>query len=164
VHLLPVLLLTALIGGLIVGFVTARLLPSLVRSGGIPDVGGVIDRRRTSLADKAAIVVLAAAVAGSFALAPGEEGTVALVEVNGNTVAKLNLLENHFLIVKGVHGLLRVETHDGRARVAEADCPNKICVRTGWRGRAGEVIVCVPNKTIVRILGRDSGEVRGITG
>jgi hypothetical protein len=48
--------------------------------------------------------------------------------------------------------------------ITHAECPNHICVRTGWRSKAGDVIVCVPNKTIVRILGDTAEDTRVITG
>ncbi|MGE5574203.1 MAG: NusG domain II-containing protein [Bacteroidota bacterium] len=48
---------------------------------------------------------------------------------------------------------------DGRARVSDSDCPDKVCVRTGWIERPGEAIVCLPNRVVVKIQGgpRDTG-------
>ena len=39
---------------------------------------------------------------------------------------------------------LTVEIRDGRARVRETDCPDKICQRTGWISRKGETVICAP--------------------
>ena len=39
---------------------------------------------------------------------------------------------------------LTVEIRDGRARVTETDCPDKICQRTGWISRKGETVICAP--------------------
>lgn len=51
---------------------------------------------------------------------------------------------------------------DGRtARVVESDCPEKRCVRQGRIARAGQLVVCVPNRVVVRLTGR--GGLDGIT-
>lgn len=42
---------------------------------------------------------------------------------------------------------------DGKVRVARSTCPDKVCVRTGWISKPGQTIVCLPNKTVVRIEG-----------
>lgn len=39
---------------------------------------------------------------------------------------------------------LTVEIRDGRARVSDSDCPDKICQRTGWISRKGEAVICAP--------------------
>jgi heptaprenyl diphosphate synthase len=163
-HLLPVLLLTALVGGLIVGIVTSRLLPALTSSGAVQGGPSARFSRRLTPWDSGLTVVLCAAIVGSFIALPDAEGTTVIVDVAGRAVEKLNLRENRVVTIRGAKGDLRVEVHDGSVRVAAADCPNRICVRTGWRSREGEVIVCVPNRTVIRILGKETNEVKGITG
>lgn len=49
-----------------------------------------------------------------------------------------------------------VEIEKGRARVKEADCPNQLCVRTGWISQPGHLAVCVPNKFNIVIKGKSS--------
>jgi len=119
-----------------------------------------------TIADRVLIGVSACLVAASFVLArpTGGGGTIALVQVDGRTVYKLRLDETHRVVVQGTSGLLTVETKDGEVAVTDAGCPNRLCVRTGWRSRAGDVIVCVPNKTVVRILPGGEDSVRAITG
>lgn len=164
IHLLPLLLVTALVGGLIVGIVTARLLPALNASGSLAPAGGGKGLRTLTPWDVAIGVVLCGCIAASLIALPGTEGSSVLVEVGGKPVEKLDLHENREITIRGEKGEMRLEVRDGRVRVAEADCPNRICVRTGWRSRAGEVIVCVPNRTVIRILGKDNNDVGGITG
>lgn len=50
-----------------------------------------------------------------------------------------------------------VEIAGGRVRVREADCPNQICVRTGWLNKPGRISFCAPNKVKVIIKGEDNG-------
>jgi hypothetical protein len=42
---------------------------------------------------------------------------------------------------------------DGRIRVAQADCPDKVCVRTGWISRVNDIVACVPGRLILKIVG-----------
>ncbi|MBR1862727.1 MAG: NusG domain II-containing protein [Ruminococcus sp.] len=34
--------------------------------------------------------------------------------------------------------------------VREADCPDHVCIRTGWLSKAGGPIVCLPNRLVIR--------------
>ena len=42
---------------------------------------------------------------------------------------------------------------NGRIRFDNSDCPDKICVNTGWLNRAGQSAACLPNKTLIVIEG-----------
>lgn len=42
---------------------------------------------------------------------------------------------------------------DGAADVTEASCPDKTCVNQHAISNTGEAIVCMPNKTVVKIVG-----------
>lgn len=119
-----------------------------------------------TLADKVLIVVLGCVAAGSFSLvgALTHEGTSVVVEVQGSPAYRLDLREERTVEIRGVQGALRVQVRSGKVAVTDADCPNHVCVRTGWRSRAGDVIVCVPNKTIVRILKEEQKGVDAVTG
>lgn len=50
-----------------------------------------------------------------------------------------------------------VEIKDGRVRVKEADCPNQICVHTGWLSKPGQISFCAPNNLKVIIKGKSAG-------
>ncbi len=122
--------------------------------------------RLLTLADKVLVFVLACVVAVSVSLVSAltHQGTSVVVEVQGSPVYRLDLREERSVEIRGVQGVLHVQVRDGKVAVIDADCPNHVCVRTGWRSRAGEVIVCVPNKTIVRILKEEQKGVDAVTG
>lgn len=42
----------------------------------------------------------------------------------------------------------------GRIRFEEADCPDKLCVKTGWLTSFGDMAACIPNHTSIRIQGK----------
>lgn len=91
-------------------------------------------------------------------------GTTVIVEIDGEVVAQFPLNEDR----QGIRfdtpdGYNILEIADGRARIAEADCPDKICVNTGWRQHDGQLIVCLPHRLIVRIVG-DNGMESDLDG
>ena len=42
-----------------------------------------------------------------------------------------------------------------RVRVLKADCPNQVCVVTGWLSRPGQMAACVPGRLLVRVAAAD---------
>ena len=38
--------------------------------------------------------------------------------------------------------------------IKDADCPHKECVKSGWIGKPGEMIVCLPFKLVININGQ----------
>lgn len=93
---------------------------------------------------------------GSFFLSstPMSLGETVIIEVKGNTVYKGPLAEDRKVTIKATYGLVRIQIKGNKVAVVDAECPNKICVRTGWRSHDGESIRCVPNELIIRILGK----------
>ena len=122
--------------------------------------------QRLTGADKVLIAASACLIVAIYVFANtvAGQGSEVLIDVDGKTVHKTSLREEHVITVNGVHGRLTVETRDGKVAITHADCPNHICVQTGWRSRSGEVIVCVPNKTVVRIVSGKTQGVRATTG
>jgi len=49
-----------------------------------------------------------------------------------------------------------VEIEKGRARVKKSDCPDQICVKTGWISQPGHIAVCVPNKFNIVVKGKSN--------
>jgi len=46
-----------------------------------------------------------------------------------------------------------VSVAGGRVCVMESNCPNQCCVHAGWKSRAGDIIICVPNRVVVTVVG-----------
>jgi len=64
-------------------------------------------------------------------------------------------------MLTGPVGRTTVVIDGRRVRVAQSDCRNQICVHAGVKTRTGSVIVCVPNRVVVQLIGR--GGLDGIT-
>lgn len=48
-----------------------------------------------------------------------------------------------------------LEFKDGKAAVVEADCPDRLCVRTGKIWLPGEKIICLPGKLVITAGGKE---------
>ena len=68
--------------------------------------------------------------------------------------------ENRVVDVEGPLGTTRVLIKDGKARVLDSPCRDKICIKMGTLSRPGEEAVCLPNRVIVQM----KGERRGVDG
>ncbi len=44
-----------------------------------------------------------------------------------------------------------IAVEKGRIRFKQADCPDKICVNTGWLNHPGDIAVCLPNRAVIKI-------------
>lgn len=76
------------------------------------------------------------------------------VQVDGTTVATLPLDIDTTYVIDGAgggHNTLVIA--DGKATVTEATCPDGVCVRHRAIDRAGQSIICLPNKVVVRLVG-----------
>lgn len=44
------------------------------------------------------------------------------------------------------------EINDKAVRFIQSDCPDKVCVNTGYISHSGQIAVCLPNKVTLRIV------------
>jgi hypothetical protein len=80
-----------------------------------------------------------------------QPGQIVIIEVAGRMVHQLNLNEAREISVAGPIGTTRVKIDHHAVQVISSDCPEKLCIKTGKIRHAGEIIVCVPNKVVVKI-------------
>ncbi len=43
-------------------------------------------------------------------------------------------------------------TADGRIRFEDSDCPDKVCIKTGWLSKVGQTAACLPNEVFLKIV------------
>lgn len=86
--------------------------------------------------------------------ASSESGAAAAVFHDGEQIASFPL-DKDGIYPFGEYGVT-VEVKSGKVRIAEADCPDKICEKTGFISSPMQTIVCLPNKISVRILNSDT--------
>ncbi len=51
------------------------------------------------------------------------------------------------------YNILHIE--DGQIWIHDASCPDKICISQGKISRDGEIIVCLPNKMLIKIVDKN---------
>lgn len=90
-------------------------------------------------------------------------GSEVRIEVSGALRYTFPLSLDRTVAVDGPLGSTLIEIRDGKVRVKESPCHNRICMHQGWI-RSGAV-VCLPNRVIVTVSGPGGkGEFDGISG
>ncbi len=85
---------------------------------------------------------------------------VDLVEINYNrNIIKYKIDEDR--IIKLKDDKIIVEIKEKKVRVLKSDCPDKLCIKKGWINKAGQFIICMPNKLVIKLIGKE--EYDGIT-
>lgn len=103
------------------------------------------------------VLVLALLAAALYMILAPTQGRSAEIYVDGTLVATVRLDHQERIDLNG----LTVVVEEGSIHVEDADCPDKICERMGKISKAGETIICLPNRVVIKILGK--GEVEAIT-
>lgn len=97
-------------------------------------------------------LILLAALAGFFLMAAGTGGGTRLeITVDGEVFGVYDLSENQTVKI-GETNICRIE--NGTAWMEQADCPDQLCVHQKKISKAGETIVCLPNRVTLTVLGR----------
>ena len=104
-----------------------------------------------------AYLLLLAAGALYLALSLLPQGTVAVVEQNGQEVARRELSQlagPETLSLTGENGVEVTITFTPQgAAVTASTCPDQVCVQTGQLTRAGESAICLPARATLRLEG-----------
>lgn len=79
-----------------------------------------------------------------------ESGKNAVISVGNETKMTLELNDKAETEGFELEGAV-IEVQKGRIRVKSSDCPDKVCVHTGFISKKGEKIVCLPKKLIIEI-------------
>ena len=80
---------------------------------------------------------------------------IAEIKLNGKVIRQIDLSKDDTFVIASESGTNIVKVEDGKITIIEADCPDKVCVKTGAISNAGEVIACVPHKILILIRNVD---------
>ena len=92
-------------------------------------------------------------------------GVFVMAESDGTAVyvvALSNEGTEHIIEADGRRNVFAVR--NGAAQMIEANCPDGHCLRQRSAAFTGAVIVCLPNRFVLRIIGGESGDVDIVTG
>ncbi|MGI6585170.1 MAG: NusG domain II-containing protein [Gracilibacteraceae bacterium] len=116
------------------------------------------------------VLVLAAAVISWLIInnpdrTSGERQIV--IETNGDlykVVAMEEGMERQEIHIEFKNGkYINIVIDENGAYVRDVVCPDKVCQKTGLISKAGQSIVCLPNRVVVYIEGKDESEIDGIS-
>ncbi len=80
-------------------------------------------------------------------------GEVAYVEFKGEEIMQLSLEgEQQEIPLPHNENIILSYGSDGICFVASS-CPDKVCIHAGCLSKAGEVAACLPNETVVSVIG-----------
>lgn len=86
------------------------------------------------------------------------ENKKAIVEYDNEIVLELNLNENKEIRLKDLSNgktlnySMLIIIEDGSIRVEENECPNHDCIKEGRKNKIGDVIICLPNKIVIKVV------------
>ena len=92
------------------------------------------------------------------------KGDWVVVTVNQNETIRLPLNQDQITHVKGPLGLTEIEVKKGRARIVRSPCKNKVCIKSGYIRYADRLAACIPNRIVVRIVGKSHRGVDAVVG
>lgn len=98
------------------------------------------------------LVVLGLGATAYVAMSGGQGGRV-VIESDKKEFATYSLYEDREVVVKSKNGTNTVVIEGGRVYVKDASCKNQVCANHASIAKAGETIVCLPNKLLVTIEG-----------
>lgn len=88
------------------------------------------------------------------------DGTEFVVKQNGELIGSYSLSEDEELTFYSDGGKKNVvEIKDGQARMKEADCPDKLCIKQKAISKKGESIICLPHKLTLEVTGGEEREL-----
>ena len=102
-----------------------------------------------------ALIILAVAACGFFINYMTHKKPAAWVEVSvdSEVVATFDLSKDVDTVIEGYGGgTNHLIIKDGVMWISEASCPDKVCIHQGRISMNGELVVCLPNRMIAKIV------------
>lgn len=103
------------------------------------------------------IVIIIVMIVLSFALAfQKDEGNTVEVYLEGELLYRIPLNADRIIELDEI-GYIIIE--NSTVRVQDINCPDKLCEHQGTVSKAGQSIICLPNKLIVLVTGESDWDV-----
>lgn len=87
------------------------------------------------------------------------EQPIAEIYVGGELYRTVDLQEDTEFIVQSEYGSNTVKVASGKISVIAADCPDKVCIRSGGIAGGAVPIICLPHRLEIRIVSNDTDDV-----
>lgn len=79
----------------------------------------------------------------------GSSNISAQIYKDGTIIKTVSLSENQTIEIDSV----RLQIKDKKIGFIESDCPDKLCVKTGYLENNDDICVCLPNKIYIKLVG-----------
>jgi hypothetical protein len=81
------------------------------------------------------------------------------IYVNKKLYETISLKEEKTITINQDGKINVVHVHDGGVEIEDANCPDKVCVKTGFVNTKSRGIVCIPHTVQVKIVGGDEEKI-----
>ena len=111
-----------------------------------------------------AVMILVGFFVGLFLIrSSANEGQTVSIFLENRELYRLLIFEDRTITVQGDIGETVVKIEHGKVWIENAPCPHQLCKNMGKISRSGEIIVCIPNKLLIRIEGSSEHSIDGMT-
>lgn len=106
------------------------------------------------------VVLLAGGIYGAQHFLHAKQGAFAEIVIDGEVTQRYDLNSSREVTIDtGDGGTNTLVIEDGKCWLRDANCPDKLCVKQGTISKAGQSIICLPHKLVIRISGGDASDV-----
>lgn len=74
------------------------------------------------------------------------------IRLDGAVVGTYSLSRDQVIVLPQLPAVT-LEIRGGKAAFTRSDCPDRVCIHTGWIGRSGQYAACLPNRVSIWITG-----------
>lgn len=116
--------------------------------------------------DKLFLAVLAVIIAALFGWQrlSGKDGAYAVVTQYGEKIGTYSLYKTLDITIEtkdGHSNTLSIE--NGQVRMAQADCPDGLCIKQGHISKNGQSIICLPHELTVEIISGEASMIDAVS-
>lgn len=112
-----------------------------------------MNKEKKTLVVTLALLVVVVAASSLFLLRPQSSGgRTATIQVGDRVIETIALdtaADGSFSIQDKAGLPITFEIKDHAIRFAESDCPDKVCVKSGYLSRDMDIASCLPNQTVL---------------
>lgn len=110
------------------------------------------------------IMIILVVISTGLALKPNNDTVDSVtmrISINGDIYKEVpidNRTDEYFNI-ESEYGYNIIRVVDGKVSIHDADCPGKYCVDKGEISGTKEIIVCLPHRLVVELVGKTTDDV-----
>lgn len=101
-----------------------------------------------------ALIIISAIIIFVSMLPKTYENNTLEIYLDGELINSISLEEDNYQTIEiDETASVTIEIDGLQVRIIESTCYDHVCENTGYISKAGEVIVCMPNKLLLKIVG-----------